>query len=232
MNAQAPHEIPASKEPQPRLRREIGLLGLVATAVAAMVGVGVNILPFMVQRSHPGIGGWVPLAYMVAAVPAVLAALCYAALVSAMPRAGGSYVNVSRALNPFAGFVASFSQWFGLCMAMGVVAYFLVPVIRDLLAVAGIMKAAATLDLIVPRLCVSLLSIWLGWLVNLLGIRLYERSVVLMAAMTMIAPIIMTVSGFLNSPQTALVKLQSAGALQPPRVAMPPIALSIFLGTA
>jgi APA family basic amino acid/polyamine antiporter len=228
MNARAPHE----KQPQPRLRREIGLLGLVATAVAAMVGVGVNILPFMVQRSQPGIGSWVPLAYMVAAVPAVLAALCYAALVSAMPRAGGSYVNVSRALNPFAGFVASFSQWFGLCMAMGVVAYFLVPVIRDLLAVAGIVKAAATLDLIVPRLCVSLLSIWLGWLVNLLGIRLYERSVVLMAAMTMIAPIIMTVSGFLNSPQTALVKLQSAGALQPPPVAMPPIALSIFLGTA
>src|SRR5580704_8764048 len=188
------------------LRREIGLTGLVATGVAAMVGVGVNILPFMVQRYQPGIGPWVPVAYVVAAVPAVLAALCYAALVSAMPRAGGSYVSVSRALSPFAGFIASFSQWFGLCMAMGVVAYFLVPVIRDLLAVAGIIKAAAALDLIVPRLWVSLLSIWLAWLVNLLGIRLYERSVVLMAAMTMVAPIIMTAAGVLKSPQTSLMK--------------------------
>src|SRR5580704_5264815 len=193
-------------ESSPHLRREISLLGLVATAIAAMVGVGVNILPFMVQRSQPGIGQWVPLAYVVAAVPAVLAALCYATLVSAMPRAGGSYISVSRALSPFAGFIASFSQWFGLCMAMGVVAYFLVPVIRDLLAVAGIIKAAAALDLIVPRLWVSLLSIWLAWLVNLLGIRLYERSVVLMAAMTMVAPIIMTAAGVLKSPQTSLMK--------------------------
>src|ERR1017187_9995036 len=139
-------------EGPPHLRREISLLGLVATAIAAMVGVGVNILPFMVQRSQPGIGRWVPLAYVVAAIPAVLAALCYAALVSAMPRAGGSYVNVSRALNPFAGFIASFSQWFGLSMAMGVVAYFLVPVLRDVLAVAGFPSAASSLDRVLPRL--------------------------------------------------------------------------------
>lgn len=227
-----PHEKPPSRENQPHLRREISLLGLVATAVAAMVGVGVNILPFMVQRSQPGIGRWVPVAYLVAAVPAVLAALCYAALVSAMPRAGGSYVNVSRALNPFAGFIASFSQWFGLCMAMGVVAYFLVPVIRDLLAEAGIIRAAAALDLIVPRLWVSLLAIWLAWLVNLLGIRLYERSVVLMAVLTMVAPIIMTAAAVLNSPQTALVKLQTTGTVPLPPVAMPPMTLAIFLGTA
>lgn len=225
-------EKPFLRECQSHLRREISLLGLVATAVAAMVGVGVNILPFMVQRAEPGIGRWVPLAYLVAAVPAVLAAFCYAVLISAMPRAGGSYINVSRALNPFAGFIASFSQWFGLCMAMGVVAYFLVPVIRDLLVVAGLTRAAATLDLIVPRLSVSLLSIWFAWLVNLLGIRLYERSVVLMAAVTMVAPIIMTGAGIWNSPPTALVKLQSAGTVPLPAVAVPRVTLAVFLGTA
>ena len=222
---------PESKS-QPHLRRDISLLGLVATAVAAMVGVGVNILPFMVQRSQPGIGGWVPLAYVVAAVPAVLAAICYAALVSAMPRAGGSYVNVSRALNPFAGFIASFSQWFGLSMAMGVVAYLLVPVIRDLLSVAGLTGIAGSLDHTGPRLSVSLLSLWFAWLVNMLGIRLYERSVVFMAAATIVAPMIMTVVGILNSPQSFLVKLQSAGTPFPPSVAMPRLTAATFLGTA
>lgn len=217
---------------QVHLNREIGLLGLVATGVAAMVGVGVNILPFMVQRSQPGIGRWVPLAYLVAAVPAVLAAFCYAALVSAMPRAGGSYVNVSRALSPFAGFIASFSQWFGLCMAMGVVAYLLVPVIRDLLVVAGNMNAGASLDRTVPRLAVSLASIWLAWLLNLLGIRLYERSVVLMAALTMVAPIIMTVAGLLNTPQATWTKLQAASTVSLPSVTMPPTSSMGFLGTA
>jgi len=225
------HQESSPGERRPHLRREISLLGLVATAIAAMVGVGINLLPFMVQRSQPGIGPWVPAAYVIAAVPAVLAALCYAALVSAMPRAGGSYVNVSRALNPFAGFLASFSQWFGLCMAMGVVAYFLVPVIRDLLAVAGL-RGTARLDLILPRLGICLLSIWLAWLVNILGIRLYERSVVVMAAVTIVAPIIMTLAGVLTSPQAALMKLQSAGTVRLTPAAMPPVTLATILGTA
>lgn len=232
MTVRAPLTSRETSAPEVHLRREIGLIGLVATGIAAMVGVGVNILPFMVQRSQPGIGRWVPAAYLVAAVPAVLAAFCYAALVSAMPRAGGSYVNVSRALNPFAGFIASFSQWFGLCMAMGVVAYLLVPVIRDLLAVAGIASAASILDLMGPRLVVSLLSIWLAWFVNLLGIRLYERSVVLMAALTMVAPVIMTAAGVLNSPQDAWTRLQAASTVSLPNLAIPRMTLAGFLGTA
>jgi APA family basic amino acid/polyamine antiporter len=219
-------------ESPPHLRREISLLGLVATAIAAMVGVGVNILPFMVQRSQPGIGQWVPLAYVVAAVPAVLAAFCYATLVSAMPRAGGSYVTVSRALSPFAGFIASFSQWFGLCMAMGVVAYFLVPVLRDALAVAGFARAASSLDRVLPRLGISLLSILLAWIVNLLGIRLYERSVVLMAAVTVLAPLIMTAAGIVNSSPAALLKLQSAAILPRSFATMPTLTPAVFLGTA
>ena len=36
------------------LAREISLLGLIATAFGAMIGIGINILPFMVQRSQPG----------------------------------------------------------------------------------------------------------------------------------------------------------------------------------
>ncbi len=205
------------------LRREIGLAGLVATGIAAMVGVGVNILPFMVQRYQPGIGPWVPAAYVIAAAPAVLAALCYAALISAMPRAGGSYVSVSRALSPFAGFIASFSQWFGLSMAMGVVAYFLVPVLRDLLAALGV-SASVELDRPVLRIMISLLSIWLAWLVNVFGIRLYARSIVLMTAVTIVGPIVMSVAAFLR-PAGAFVP-------GPGELNLPSATVKAFLGTA
>jgi APA family basic amino acid/polyamine antiporter len=44
-----------------------------------------------------------------------------------MPRAGGSYIYASRSLSPYLGFVASFSQWFGLSIAIGVVSYVIVP---------------------------------------------------------------------------------------------------------
>ena len=109
----------------------MGVLGLTATGVCAMVGAGINIIPFMIQRNVPGIGPYVLPAFLFAALPAVLAGLAYAILSSAMPRAGGSYVYASRGLSPYLGFVASFSQWFALCIAIGVVSYVLVPFIRD-----------------------------------------------------------------------------------------------------
>ena len=61
-----------------RLRRDLGLVGLAAAGIGSMVGAGINIVPFALQRSVPGIGEYVLPAYFMAAVPAVLAALCYA----------------------------------------------------------------------------------------------------------------------------------------------------------
>ena len=60
------------------LAREMGVLGLTATGVCAMVGAGINIIPFMIQRNVPGIGPYVLPAFLFAAVPAVLAGLAYA----------------------------------------------------------------------------------------------------------------------------------------------------------
>ena len=128
------------------LSRELGLLGLVATGVCAMLGAGVNVVPFMLQRNVPGIGPWVLVAYVLAIFPALLAAFCYAMLASAMPRAGGSYVFASRSLSPYLGFVASFSQWFGLSMAIGVVSYVLVPFLRDLAEAVSLNDVAAFLE--------------------------------------------------------------------------------------
>ncbi|MGA1361255.1 MAG: amino acid transporter, partial [Gemmatimonadaceae bacterium] len=91
------------------LRRDLGFLGLTATGVCSMVGASIHIMPFLVQVTVPGIGPWVLPAFAFAALPAFLAALAYAALASAMPRAGGSYLFASRGLHPSLGFVASFS---------------------------------------------------------------------------------------------------------------------------
>ena len=98
------------------LAREMGLLGLVATGICSMIGAAINVIPFTLQRTVPGIGPYVLPAYLLATLPAILAGLAYAILASAMPRAGGSYVYASRALSPYLGFVASFSQWFGSLM--------------------------------------------------------------------------------------------------------------------
>ena len=112
---------------KPKLSRQMGLFTVAATGVSSMVGASINVVPFMIHRSVPSIGPYVLWAFIFAAIPALLAGLSYAILSSAMPRAGGSYLYASRGLNPYLGFVASFAQWFGLSIVIGVIAYISIP---------------------------------------------------------------------------------------------------------
>ena len=174
----------------------MGLLGLVATGVCSMIGAGINVIPFMIQRHVPGIGPNVLRAFIFAALPAVLAGLAYAVLASAMPRAGGSYVYASRALDPYLGFVASFSQWFSLCVAIGVVSYLIVPFLRDIAVAAGSTAVAATLETGPIRLTISLAFLWAAVFVNVRGVKAYERLIVPLMFLTFILGGVVIVAGF------------------------------------
>lgn len=162
-----------------------------------MMGAGINVVPFMIQRNVPGIGPYVVPAFVLAAGPALLAAMAYATLASAMPRAGGSYIYASRGLHPYVGFVASFSQWFGLSIAIGVVAYVTVPFLRDIAAAIGMTPIAAALDTGGLRVGLALAFLWGSVYVNLRGLRLYETILIpLMLTMFLLGSIVI-VAGFL-----------------------------------
>jgi len=178
------------------LAREMGVLGLTATGVCAMVGAGINIIPFMIQRNVPGIGPYVLPAFLFAAVPAMLAGLAYAILASAMPRAGGSYIYASRGLSPYLGFVASFSQWFALCIAIGVVSYVLVPFVRDIAVAVEWSGVAAMLESGPVRLAISLGVLWASVAANLRGIVFYQRLVVPLMFLTFALGGVVIVAGF------------------------------------
>ncbi|HIF38735.1 MAG TPA: APC family permease [Gemmatimonadetes bacterium] len=184
-----------------RLLREIGLTGLVATGVCSMMGASINVVPIMIQRSVPGIGSSVVEAYLFSIIPASLAALSYAILSSAMPRAGGSYVYASRALSPYLGFVASFSQWFGLSIAIGVISYLIVPFFRDICLVLGWLELASTLDAGPVRLFLSLLILWSFVALNLKGVRIYEKTLVPLMLIMFALGSVVIVSGFLFDHQ-------------------------------
>ena len=162
-----------------------------------MLGAAINVVPFMIQRSVPGIGPHVLSAYVFAAVPAILAALAYAILASSMPRAGGSYIYASRGLNPYLGFVASFSQWFGVSVAIGVVSYVLIPFLRDIVSAMGIDGLAMALDTGVVRVSLALVFLWSSVGINLLGLRVYERILVPMMFVMFVFGSIVIVTGFL-----------------------------------
>jgi len=178
------------------LNRQLGLVGLAATGVCSMLGAGINVVPFMLQRNVSGIGPRVLLAFLLAAVPAILAAIAYAVLASAMPRAGGSYVQTSRSLTPYLGFVASFSQWFGLSIAIGVIGYVLIPFLRDIATALDYGAAAAALETGPVRVGLALAFVWIFVGVNLRGIKLYERTLIPLMVLMFVLGSIVIFAGF------------------------------------
>jgi APA family basic amino acid/polyamine antiporter len=160
------------------LTRQMGLVGLAATGICSMIGASIYVVPFMIQRNVPGIGPYVLPAFLFAAIPATLAAFAYIILASAMPRAGGSYIYASRSLSPYLGFVASFSQWFGLSIAIGVVSYVIVPFLRDIATAMLWNELASRLNTGIVRVSLALIFLWTFVLINIKGVKLYERTVV------------------------------------------------------
>ncbi|MDJ0653945.1 MAG: APC family permease [Xanthomonadales bacterium] len=179
------------------LERRLGLLGLTATGICAMLGASINVVPFMVHRSVPGIGEYVMPAFIFAALPALMAAFAYGALASTMPRAGGSYLYASRGLSPYLGFIASFSQWFGLSIVIGVIAYVIVPFLRDIAAALGWEGLAVALETGWIRVSVALAMIWLFVGINIRGLKLYARTLVPMMFLMFALGAIVIVAGFL-----------------------------------
>ncbi|MFD2203756.1 APC family permease [Shivajiella indica] len=186
---------------QPRLSRQLGLMGLIATGVCSMLGASINVVPFMIQRHVPGIGPYVLPAFIFAAIPALFAGLAYSMLATAMPRAGGSYIYASRGLNPFLGFVASFSQWFGLSIVIGVVAYVTIPFLRDVAIAMSWMGLADSLDTGMVRVGLALLLIWLFVWINIRGAKSYEKTIIPLMLLMFLMGGIVIFAGFNFSPR-------------------------------
>ena len=183
------------------LNRKMGLMGLAATGICSMIGASIHVVPFMIQRNVPGIGAYVLPAFLFAAMPAALAAFAYIILASAMPRAGGSYVYASRSLHPYLGFVASFSQWFGLSIAIGVVAYVIIPFLRDIANALQWTNLAITLDTGWVRVFLALFFLWTFVYINIQGVTLYEKTVIPLMILMFALGGIVIVAGLLYDHQ-------------------------------
>lgn len=214
------------------LSRRLGLPGLAATGICSMLGASVYVVPFMIQRNVPGIGPYVLPAFLFAAVPALLAALSYAILASAMPRAGGSYIYASRGLHPYLGFVASFSQWFGLSIAIGVISYIIIPFIRDIAGAVGWAETAALLDTGTIRVGLALMLLWLFVGVNMRGLRFYERTLIpLMILMFSLGAIVIVVGFSFDQQEFATAVFQMEGRNAVTTLAAP-FRIEVFLAAA
>ena len=101
------------------LRRGIGVLGLAAAVVNAVVGAGVFVLPAAMARAAGGSALW---AYAACAVVMGAVVLCCAEAGSRVPTSGGVYGYVNAAFGPLAGFVSGVLLWLSCVLACGGIA--------------------------------------------------------------------------------------------------------------
>ncbi len=141
------------------LKKELTLLDVFCIASGAMISSGLFILPGI---AHAEAGPAVVLSYVFAGMLAATGMLSQAELVSAMPKAGGTYFYVTRTLGPAVGTVDGLITWFSISLKS---AFALV----GMAAFAGIflkmnMQAVAT------GLCLFFI------LINLVGVKQASRT--------------------------------------------------------
>jgi amino acid transporter len=93
------------------LERDLGLPSVLAISIGAMIGSGIFILPALALDIA---GPAVILAYALAGVLVVPAALSKSEMATAMPEAGGTYIYIERGMGPLLGTIAGVGTWFSL----------------------------------------------------------------------------------------------------------------------
>jgi len=96
-----------------KLKRELNLIDVFCVASGAMISSGLFILPALAYRN---VGSAVVISYLAAGLLATTGMLSQAELVSAMPRAGGTYFYVTRSMGPAVGTVDGLITWFSLSL--------------------------------------------------------------------------------------------------------------------
>lgn len=96
------------------LARDLGFLEAYTIGVGTMIGAGIFVLPGIVA-SNAGPAGMI--SFVIAGFVSLLTALSLSELATGMPKAGGSYYYVNRAMGSFFGSIVGWSMWAGLMFA-------------------------------------------------------------------------------------------------------------------
>ncbi len=96
------------------LAKDLGLISAMTIGIGTMIGAGIFVLPGVAAQEA---GPIVVVSFLVGGAIAMINALSVSELGTAMPKAGGGYYYVNRALGPMFGSIAGLGDWLGLAFA-------------------------------------------------------------------------------------------------------------------
>ena len=187
------------------LKRQFGAFDVFVMTCCTLIGLAIAVRSISIQNLVPGIQSFVPLAFLVAGIPAILVALCYAIFASSIPRSGGDYIFISRGFHPFLGFWASWTKWFGVTIALGFIAYTTAFLFSDSLSLLGVSRGYSPawntiLTLVVLTIC---------FLVNLTGAKALKWATRLSFVVFIAGGILTTIIGLIHEQSFFLQSVES-----------------------
>ena len=160
------------------LERRLGLTAVIAISMGAMLGSGLFVLPGLAAMvTGPSL--W--LAYLVAGLFVVPAALSKAELSTAMPTSGGSYVFLERAFGPLTGTIGGLGLWFSLLLKSAFALVGLTWYLNEVIAVPETPTALIILAGVVA--------------LNIVGVRKVGQAQIVMVGLSMVGLVILGVWG-------------------------------------
>lgn len=178
-----------------KLQRSLSLPGAIALTVGFVVGGSIFVLiPTLAGMTGPSLH----LAYLLSAIPAVFAALYLMQLGSALPVTGANYIAVTRWISPMAGFSISLA----VVVAM---------VSTNCLVAWGFAEYLTTYVPQIPVMVYAVGIILVFALINLLGIKTFEKVQVLMLVVFMLAILLYGIGGLFHSQPETHVSLFPKG---------------------
>jgi APA family basic amino acid/polyamine antiporter len=193
------------------------------SAVAQEYGSGINFVMPHSLESYPAVQGWVPLAMLVAGILLIPQVVLFARYSVVMPRAGATYVWLTRGLGPYVGFAIAFLWFVGICGAIGFLAYATGTFLGDAARASGFGTLFFTTS--GGHLVTGLAAIWLLTALHVSGVRNYGYLIYAAGGLVLAAAAIVIVAGFAASPGDAVARISAvAGIHAAPRASHPSIA--------
>lgn len=162
-----------------RLKRELGMLDVFCIASGAMISSGLFILPGI---AHARAGPAVVASYLLAALFALTGMLSQIEIVSAMPKAGGTYFYIMRTMGPAMGTVDGLVNWFSLAL-------------KSAFALVGMAAFTSyVLPFDVRLIALGLCAVFI--LLNIVGVKEASRVQIALVALLLGALVFFVIRGF------------------------------------
>jgi amino acid transporter/nucleotide-binding universal stress UspA family protein len=188
------------------LAKDLGLFAALTIGIGTMIGAGIFVLP---GTAVARVGPLSALTFVLGGVIAIFTALSASELGTAMPRSGGAYFYVNRALGPLFGTVTGWANWIGLAFASAFYMYGLGEYVNTLIGLGAVSAGPVTLE---AAQVIGLIGALFFIAVNYLGAKETGGLQIIIVSILVGILAVFTVVGILNANMDALTPLAPPGA--------------------